>query len=160
MKEDKWGYEVKPEHKSYTWFKLLLDAEASQSAFDSDILSGNMSNGLLEQPESMTEKELVTAYLKKLYKHIMDHLERTTSAAALKVTPIHFWFTHPATWEDTSTDKTREAAEAAGFGTREEDTLSMITEPEAAAIAILNQKSEEDAVTYRVSYCFGPRPSR
>lgn len=135
MEEDKWGYEVPPGSQSYTWFKLLLDADADKTAFDSDQLAGKLESGLLDLPVDMTAEEVAAAYLSKLYRHTMEVLEKRYTAKILKPIPIDFWFTVPATWQESAIDATRTAAEKAGFGSREADSLNIITEPEAAAIA-------------------------
>jgi molecular chaperone DnaK (HSP70) len=59
----------------------------------------------------------------------------------LQVTPIEFWFTMPAIWSDRAQEATRQAARAAGFGTREGDLIQMITEPEAGVHAALTTES-------------------
>lgn len=152
LETDKWGYEVEPHMKQYSWFKLLLDAEAAQTSYDSAMLSGKICKGLLELPSGMTAEEVVTTYLQNLYKHTLDRLTRTYSASILKVTPIHFWFTVPATWQESATDATRSAAYNAGFGSRAGDELFVITEPEAAAIAILSQSIDKNPELYKVSF--------
>jgi molecular chaperone DnaK (HSP70) len=65
----------------------------------------------------------------------MDRLERKLTKDLLNVTPIEFWFTMPAIWSDEAQHATRTAAMCAGFGTRSGDSVKMITEPEAAALA-------------------------
>lgn len=137
--------------KSYTWTKLLLDADATQTAYDSELLSDNMRKGILELPPDMTAEEVVAAYLKHIYQHTMDRLAKVYGAEILKITAIDFWFTTPATWQDSSNDATRNAAEMAGFGSRTSDNLFMLSEPEAAAMAILTQAIEKNPGLYKVS---------
>lgn len=137
MDEDKWGYDVPPGSQSYTWFKLLLDAGAEKTIFDNEMLTSKMDTGLGELPDDMSAEEVAVAYLSKLYQHTMNVLEKRHTASILKVTPIDFWFTVPATWQESAVDATREAAAEAGFGSRESDQLNIMSEPEAAAIAVL-----------------------
>ena len=64
----------------------------------------------------------------------------------LKVTPIDFWFTMPALWSDEAQYATKIAAERAGFGkssAREHDKISMIREPEAAALSALKMTADK-----------------
>lgn len=153
FKKDLWGYEVPAGSRSYSWTKLLLDATADKTLFDSSALSGKLINGLLELPEEMTAEEVTTAYLSELYYHTLDVLEKRLTANILKVTPIDFWFTVPATWQESSIDVTRAAAERAGFGSRDGDELSIITEPEAAAIAVLSHAADRNPNLIKVWQC-------
>lgn len=143
LTEDKWGYEVPAGALSYTWFKLHLDADADKTIFDSDELSGKVDSDLLDLPEHMTAEQVATVYLSKLYAHTMKVLDKYYTTSLLKVTPIDFWFTVPATWQDSATAATRTVAAEAGFGSRERDELFIITEPEAAAIAVLSSAIEK-----------------
>lgn len=147
---NRWGYEVEPGMKSYSWFKLLLDQGASQTMFDSATLARSMSKGLMELPAEMTAEDVVTAYLRELYSHAMSRLERKYTAGELNVVPIDFWFTVPATWEESAVGATRNAALAAGFARRPGDELYMITEPEAAAISSLSLAIENNPGLYKV----------
>lgn len=153
LTEDEWGYGVKPGMKSYGWTKLLLDSDATKTEFDGDALSGEFRRGLFELPPNMTAIDLVAKYLEKLYSHTMDRLSRNYGPSMLKVTPIDFWFTVPAKWQETAKDATIEAANRAGFGTQEgryEDELNIITEPEAAAIAILSEAIRKKPTLFKV----------
>lgn len=139
VNEDKWGYEVPAGAKSYTWFKLHLDSNAETSSFDSDELTGKLGSVLRKLPDDMTAAEITTAYLSYIYRHLMEELQKRHTAEVCKKTPIDFWLTVPATWQNAATDATRRAAMGAGFARRRGDTLNIITEPEAAAIAILSR---------------------
>lgn len=144
LDEDKWGHEVPPGAQSITWFKLHLDANAEKTLFDSDDLTGKMGSGLSKLPANMTAEEVTVAYLSKLYSHTMDVLAKNYTTNILAATSIDVWFTVPATWQESAVAATRTAAEEAGFGSRERDTLNIITEPEAAAIAALSNAVEEN----------------
>lgn len=148
--EDKWGYEVPAGLQSYTWFKLLLDAGSGTALLDGDEMTEKMDSGLLELPEGMTAGEVAAAYLSKLYDHTMEVLRRRHTANILEVTPIDFWFTVPANWQEDAIDATRTAAEVAGFGSRFGDQLSIITEPEAAAIAVLSTANNDNPALIEV----------
>ena len=152
FEEDKWGYEVEPGQKSYTWFKLLLDSNALATEFDNPYLQKMQSkegHGLLRTPREKTAEDVAADYLAFLYKHIMAKLRKTYTQDVVKVMPIHFWFTHPANWSDQANEATRDAAEKAGFTSRTLDELFMITEPEAAAMSILSESIEKRADVYK-----------
>lgn len=150
INEDKWGYEVPAGLQSYTWFKLLLDTASETALLDSDEMTDKMESGLLELPEGMTVGEVTATYLSKLYDHTMEVLRRRHTINILEVTPIDFWFTVPANWQEDAIDATRTAAEIAGFGSRVGDQLSIITEPEAAAIAVLSIANDNNPALIEV----------
>lgn len=152
--DDKWGYEVESGMKSYSWTKLLLDTNAAATDFDSEILAGKVRTDLLDLPANMTAEEVVTAYLSHLYKHTLGRLTKVHGEAVMDVTSIDFWFTVPATWQESANYATRMAAMGAGFGSRRGDQLYMITEPEAAAMAILSQANDANPALYKVSNSF------
>ena len=64
----------------------------------------------------------------------------------VRETPCHFQLTLPSTWGLEARKLTREAAELAGLGTRicsdVADKLSMVDEPEAAAISAIKSTLE------------------
>jgi len=156
MEEDCWGFGVPSGAHSYGWFKLLLD-KARISEYDIEEVPGELTNGLLDHPTSMTAKELATAYLTKMYQHCMEMLELRYTASILKVTPIDFWLTVPATWQPGAVDDTKNAAATAGFGSRNGDTLNIITEPEASGIAILTEQAEKNPELVKVRHSTLPQ---
>lgn len=145
LDRDIWGYEIPPNATRYSWTKLLLDQRARASEFDDPTLSASGWGGQTA-PGGKAPGEVVSDYLSHFYKHCMEHLEKRMTPGVLKVTPIEFWFTMPAIWSDEAQHATKSAAERAGFGrnpSRDSDTISMITEPEAAALAALKITAEQ-----------------
>lgn len=148
------GYNVPPDVKSYTWVKLRLDDHATESPFDIPHLKSKAAHGMLELPPGKTSKQVTSDIYKCLMEHAMYTLRREYTEDLLDVTPIDFWLTHPASWDDASVSSTRQAALLAGIGPshkRPKDRLSMITEPEAAAISILSDSIDKDQGLYKVS---------
>lgn len=140
----KWGYMVVPRMKSYTWTKLLLErgSDITNGVAEADIIEGN---GFLKLPDFKDEaREVCADFLQGVYDHTMAYLQQRHSPEIMRVTALEFWFTVPAIWSDKAKDETLKAASAAGFGSRAQDTISMITEPEAAAIATLSALSDDE----------------
>lgn len=129
--------------RSCTWFKLFLDKHTRQTYFDDGYHPDRDSEGILKLPKGMTGQTVTREFLKCLYEYLMPKLEKTLTVEGLRKTPIQFWFTSPATWSDKANTLTQKAARYAGFGSRVGDRISMITEPEAAATAILATKVDE-----------------
>lgn len=142
LQDDRWGYGVEAGMRSYCWTKLLLDQKTTATDYDDPSLREASGGAGLNVPSGKTPVDVVADYLTHLYKHCMDRIERKLTKDLLDVTPIEFWFTMPAIWSDEAQHATRTAATRAGFGTRAEDSIKMITEPEAAALAAF--KSTKD----------------
>ncbi|KAJ5176311.1 uncharacterized protein N7482_002188 [Penicillium canariense] len=141
----KWGYQVKPGMKSYSWTKLLLDPERPllrPFATKTDVLEGD---GLMKIPEFKTSaRDVCSDYLREIYNYTYAHLEKHNTSAIMNVTALEFWFTVPAIWSDKAKNETYQAAYTAGFGTRIGDSISMIPEPEAAAVATLSAMAKDE----------------
>lgn len=146
LEKDVWGYEIPPGAKRCCWTKLLLDKTAGATEFDDPRLSDLSEWTGLPIPKEKTAEDVVADYLTHLYRHCMHSLEQRMTQEILKLTPIEFWFTMPAIWSDDAQLATMEAAKRAGFGKsskREYDTISMIREPEAAALSALKNTADE-----------------
>jgi hypothetical protein len=154
--KQRWGFQVEPGMKCYSWTKLLLDKNAPLTKYDDPMLEQATKSGILQLPPDKDAVEVVADYLTGVYEHIMYTLEKGLTRPILKVSPIEFWFTMPAIWSDQAQAATREAAQRAGFGPqpgRLSDAIYMITEPEAAAIAALT-RSTTDIVSVPVKVRF------
>ena len=134
-----WGYEIQPGTDRSGYFKLLLDAKATATQYDSPgLISDNGSYAKIPLPAGKSASAVTTDYLRHLYNHLMNTLRRKL-AITISNTPIQFVLTTPAIWSHEAQSATREAAKAAGFTSREGDTLSMVSEPEAAASYCLKE---------------------
>ena len=76
----------------------------------------------------------------------MECLEKTHGEHFLKVTPIHFYFTFPAAYSDRAKAEYKNCVHMAGFGkrtrARPNDTISLIPEPEAAALSAIAETTQ------------------
>jgi molecular chaperone DnaK (HSP70) len=144
--EDQWGFSAGG-MKSYLWTKLLLgkDSRSSSSTQDSKF-KDLYKNGFCTLPPGKKAKDVVTDYLRGLYQYLIERLQRHDQVI-VQITPMEFWVTVPAMWTDAAKTVTIEAAQAAGFGSRPMDSIHIITEPEAAALAVLMPRVGLGAVT-------------
>lgn len=152
----RWGFQIEPGVKFYSWTKLLLDKNAPLTKYDDPMLEQATKSGILQLPPNKDAVDVVADYLTGVYDYIMHVLEKGLTKPILSVSPIEFWFTMPAIWSDQAQAATREAAQKAGFGPRLgrlSDAIFMITEPEAAAIAALT-RSTTDIVSVPVKVRF------
>lgn len=135
-----WGYEVEPGQVAYCWTKLLLDQNAPITYHDDEKLRKAYGSGYKATVDGKSAEDIVADYLSLLYSHVMREMERKISAPILRVTPISFWFTHPALWSLRAQTSTMNAAARAGFRSRPQDEILLIKEPEAAAIFCLSNQ--------------------
>ena len=143
---NKWGFEVGPKMKSYSWTKLLLDKTAAKSKFDDPKLAQSIGKGIMDLPDFRTAQGVCQDFLTEVRKFVFARLEKELGADFVKLTPVECWITVPAIWSDEAKNATRSAAKAAGFIARPMDSIYMIPEPEAAAIASLKRDTAPGAV--------------
>ncbi|KAL1965072.1 hypothetical protein VTN77DRAFT_6132 [Rasamsonia byssochlamydoides] len=84
-----------------------------------------------------TAQDVVEDFLRHLYNYLVNMLKKQIGEDTFNATPMECYLTMSAIWSDQAQLATREAARAAGFASRPSDTLTMIAEPEAAAIAAM-----------------------
>jgi len=105
--------------------------------FDDPLLQDSYGDGFLELPKNKTARDVAEDYLRELYKFTICTLEKQLSPEIFRTMPMDVWVTTPAIWDFKAQNLTKEAAMAAGFGSRPGDTVNVITEPEAAALTVL-----------------------
>ncbi|PUU78958.1 hypothetical protein B9Z19DRAFT_980951 [Tuber borchii] len=139
-----WGYEIPPEGIRHGFFKLLLDVNAAATKYDNPRLATSNPQSMessyenIPLPAGKTAAETTTDYLKLLYTHLMKTLGQRF-IRTLYNTPIQFVLTTPTIWSHEAQNATCQAAKDAGFTSRAGDTLTMVSEPEAAASYCLKE---------------------
>ena len=132
-----WGYNVESTERSFKWFKLLLDPQRAIKAKDPSAES----KSLLEDM-GKTAEEVAADYLRLIWKYTTDDIERSQGEGWQSRHPLRVVLTVPAIWSHAGKDTTLRAAQAAGLP----KSLSLVTEPEAAALKALRDKNEDQAV--------------
>ncbi|CUS11601.1 unnamed protein product [Tuber aestivum] len=146
-----WGYDIPSSGLRYGFFKLLLDTNAA-TQYDNPRLAASTPPSMEHSyantplPVGKTAAEITTDYLKLLYSHLMKTL-RERLIRTLDNTPIQFVLTTPAIWSHEAQNATCQAALEAGFTSRTGDTLTMVSEPEAAASYCLKEIYHERSDT-------------
>ncbi|CAZ85793.1 unnamed protein product [Tuber melanosporum] len=149
----KWGFGIPIKEPTLTWFKLLLDPTKYPLA--------NSTNSPLARtkqliPHGKNPVDVVADYLSELYKHTINHLEKTLGKSTVEVSPLDFVLTVPAVWSDAAKNLTLQAAELAGF--RRKKSIRLISEPEAAAVCCLKEMEPKNlnvGDTFVVADCGG-----
>lgn len=139
LNSNKWGFEVEPKLRSYSWTKLLLDQNAESGKFDDPALKDLAGRGLMRLPDHRNAQGVCQDFLSELYQYTATILKKQITPETFMVTPMECWITLPAIWSDQAKHATLSAVKAAGFGSRPMDVINTIAEPEAAAIATLKK---------------------
>jgi len=158
LRNNVWGFEAGPKTISCSWTKLLLDISATDRTYDDPKLQHAMDVGMFHLPPNIEAQHVCRDFLKELHAFMTSQIVRRMTSDFLDSTPMDCWLTVPAVWSDSAQIATKRAAKAAGFGSRPQDTINVITEPEAAAIATLKRFQEPDGpnsikVGYRLETC-------
>ena len=136
-KPQKWGYTVGLTDESFRWIKILLE---ENHQYVTSVEPVQNSNNLLIKVKK-TAQEVVADYLKLLWQYTLDDIRKFhptfESIFALRVV-----LTVPAIWSPAAKEKTKQAAHLAGMP----DAIKLVTEPEAAALATLKDKAEENTL--------------
>jgi len=129
LKDLRWGYEVRPGAQSVKCIKLFLDRNQRIPKFVKQL-----DNAVYLRKYGREVVDATADFLHKVYLHTFDTLRKRYGEAFMRSTSVHFVLTVPAMWSDAAKDATKEAASRAGI---DEEDITMISEPEAAAVYTL-----------------------
>jgi hypothetical protein len=130
-----WGYTVGLQEQSLHWFKLLLDSQ-NEIGKGSDNVSGTIKQleALGKSPEDAT-----VDFLRLIWQYTKEDIKKIRGDDWADMYTLRAVFTVPAIWSPHAQDKILKIAKRAGLP----DNVSLVSEPEAAALAVLREKKEE-----------------
>ncbi|KAL8798869.1 MAG: hypothetical protein Q9182_006325 [Xanthomendoza sp. 2 TL-2023] len=131
-----WGYNVELTEQSFKWFKILLDPTHAINKNVEPVVTSSKLLGVLHK----TAEEIAADYFRLLWQYIKDDIQRVKGDNWKSIYTLKVVLTVPAIWSATAKERTLNAARAAGLS----DNLMLVTEPEAAALAVLKDRNEED----------------
>lgn len=139
-----WGYVAPQGSASIQWFKLcLLDKEdIPQYQRGSEHLKAAMAS--LEKSNAHVV-DVISDYLRELWQYTMNCIERAEGASIVDVSAFKVVVTLPAIWPAYAQFRMKEAVERAGILNIRgvfDTALEFISEPEAAALAALQDLSD------------------
>ena len=144
-KPQKWGYSVGLNDESFRWIKVLLEENHKYATTVEPVKD---SNTLLRKVDK-TAQAVVADYLRLLWEYTLDDIKKFhpdyQDIYALRVV-----LTVPAIWSPTAKDKTLKAARTAGMP----GNIRLVTEPEAAALATLKDKADDNTLKVRRKVIF------
>ncbi|KAK5110335.1 hypothetical protein LTR62_006043 [Meristemomyces frigidus] len=147
LRDNVWGYQVESAMLSCSWTKLLLDrGEQGHTERLPGWVADVDKRGICRVPSNKTAQQVCSDFLRELYRHLHHTLAKLMSDRELEATPMDCWIPVPAVFSQRAVHALMEAARTAGFGSRAGDTISVITEPEAAALAALYEYTMPDSL--------------
>ncbi|KAF7551172.1 hypothetical protein G7Z17_g5193 [Cylindrodendrum hubeiense] len=134
-----WGYNMDSDVDPIRWFKLLLlkDEDISPELKSSEFL---LRARKMMKENRKTAIDLISDYLRMLWKHILDTIARDRGEDVLDALQLHVVITIPAIWKGYTRQHMQEAAKRSGILDSRRAGLTNLTfapEPEAAAFATL-----------------------
>jgi hypothetical protein len=139
------GYTVDLKEDYFRWFKLLLDPKNKLGRGSEAVLTSNKLLAALQ----MTAEDVAADYLRLIWQYTKDDIQKVRGDDWASIYTIKAVLTVPAIWSPGAKDKTLKIARKAGLP----ENVSLVTEPEAAALAVLKEKSE-DGQPLQVGDCF------
>ncbi|KAG9649800.1 hypothetical protein KCU95_g15447, partial [Aureobasidium melanogenum] len=134
----RWGYQVGPQEQTFKWFKILLQ---TNHEYESRIGHVKSASKFLEATGKTPEK-MVGDYLNFLWTYTKEDISRHQGDNWEEIYSTHVVVTVPAIWNETAKERTLRAAKTAGIP----GTISLVYEPEAAALAVLHAKASEESI--------------
>ncbi|RDI80134.1 hypothetical protein Vi05172_g9924 [Venturia inaequalis] len=132
---DQFGYSVPIAKESVKWFKLLLDPTHSYASTEEAIAVQSR----LEK-SYQTAEDVAADYLRLIWEYTKADICRLKGENWESAYNIKVVLTVPAIWAPAAKDRTERFAKAAGIP----GSIMLVSEPEAAAMAVLKDKDEEE----------------
>ena len=123
--------------ESFKWIKILLE---ENHKYITTVEPVKDSNQLLTKVNKRPY-EVVADYLRLLWDYTLKDIEKFHPTFR-EIFTLRVVLTVPAIWSHAAKDKTLQAAQLAGIPT----PIMLVTEPEAAALATLQDKAQENSL--------------
>ncbi|KAF9874990.1 hypothetical protein CkaCkLH20_07684 [Colletotrichum karsti] len=137
-----WGYDVELKEEAFRWFKILLQPDYLDKKMTTTEV--RRSSELLKKL-GLSAQDVVSDYLRQLWEYTRENIRKRIGDDHWENShDIAIVVTVPAIWSHSTQDKTLKAARAAGMPAKAD--IELVTEPSAAAIATLRDKSEEKSL--------------
>lgn len=143
-----WGYSIPADNDALKWFKLLL---LKRCDIPADIAtSEQLANARrLQEATGKQPVEIITCFLRKLWNHGIESIKRSIGAELLNKSKFHAVITLPAIWPPYAQRHMKQAAGLSGILDARScgaTTLRFVSEPEAAALATIQDLSKRSTI--------------
>lgn len=139
---ERWGYSNTSKDEAFKWFKILLEPSHK---YNEEVKEVKDSNSLLTKVNKSPE-EVVADYLRILWEYTMEDIKQEQGDDWRREFAIKVVITVPAMWSEAAKAKTKKAGLMAGMP----DNITMITEPEAAALSVIRDKADDETLAVRI----------
>lgn len=144
----KWGYTAGTVDV-IKWMKILLEP-THDYAKDAAVVNAKKLLARLNK----TAEEVVAEYLKELWNYAVKEIARKKGDEWRSIYKLRVVLTVPAVWTAGAKARTLQAAKKAGMP----NEIQLVAEPEAAALAVLRDKSELKDLEVSLDCLTAPRP--
>ncbi|ORY19539.1 hypothetical protein BCR34DRAFT_609684 [Clohesyomyces aquaticus] len=132
-----WGYEAAAQGRdslnNFRWFKVLLDSKPRYAHIVSSV------KDRLKRVHKSAQ-EVAADYLRLLWDYAKEEIRKGTGMDDWQeVYSLKVVVTVPAVWSPRAKERTKEAAKSAGLP----DDLTLVVEPEAAALTVLKERADD-----------------
>lgn len=142
-----WGYEVgQRDNLSLGWLKIMLESGAEEPKYLTGVKHITNDNSAILESLGKTVDDVVSDFLGELWRYTKEDIRKRVSRTTWEDS-VHVVLTVPAVWSGAAKERTIEAARRAGIG----GSLTLLSEPEAAALATLSGKAGTN--TLKVNCC-------
>jgi molecular chaperone DnaK (HSP70) len=131
-----WGYSTRLKEESFRWIKILLDPSSKIKHVAEPVVT----SAKLLGPLNKTAEDVAADYLRLLWTYFQDHIRRREGENWADKYELRAVLTVPAIWTAKAKDVTLRIAKQAGLPRN----LMLVTEPEAAALAVLRDRGVSD----------------
>lgn len=128
-----------------SWFKLLLDPKNQIGKESDKVLDTVKQLAALNK----TPEDVAADYLQLIWNYAKEDIRKVRGNDWTDIYTVRAVLTVPAIWSPSAKDKTLKIAQKAGLP----DNVSLVSEPEAAALAVLREK-RDDGERLEVGDCF------
>jgi hypothetical protein len=153
-----WGFGIPNETEAIKWVKLLLleDKDVPEHVSMSSHFRKTRASLRYHKKDATT---LVASYLENIWNHSIESIKRSIGAKQMSICKFRIVITIPAIWPPYAQQKMKNAVWMSGMmGTRPAGatTLQFISEPEAAALATIQDFSKMSTIEVNqqaIKYC-------
>ncbi|KAK4087199.1 hypothetical protein Purlil1_8497 [Purpureocillium lilacinum] len=150
-----WGYGVPPRSQSVRWFKLLLLEEKD---VPKHVRCSTQFRAAREYQfdHKLDPVDMAASFLKHLWEHSLNLITRELGKELVDKSRFHIVITVPAMWPLYAHGRMRQAAQKAGLLAEHqgrETRLNLVSEPEAAALAIVSSLCKKSTVGDTLVVC-------
>lgn len=143
-----WGYDVPSNEIAVRLFKLLLLNESDVPDHLRDSSQMNSAKLLLETT-GKSVIEVISDYIREVWKHSLENIKKSIGRQMVELSRFQIVVTVPAIWPMYAQSRMEEAIKLAGIlGERAagNTTVTFISEPEAAALATMDDMSGREDI--------------